>query len=228
VTTPRAEGRKPRAGTKPPETERGGFVLDLGRCVGCEACVLACRLENGWSSENPWRRVLPLNLRRRPGGPTYFLSVACHHCEQPACVAACPSRAYEKRADGVVIHHEARCIGCRYCEMACPFGAPKYDATKGVMTKCDFCRHEGAGRADRPGLATGTAGAAVHTPACVAACPTDSLRAWPAAGSRTEQAESMPGFADPAGCAPNIRFVSPRGVRRVSLLKALKERLGRQ
>jgi len=238
-TRPGAESREPRAGTTTPPgaSARAGFVLDLGRCVGCGACVLACRLENGWSSDNPWRRVLPLNLRRRPGGPTYFLSVACHHCGQPACVAACPSRAYEKRADGVVVHHAARCIGCRYCEMACPFGAPRYDASKGLMTKCDFCRHESTGRADRPGVAveeaaagrpSGVATAPPHTPACVAACPTEALRALTVAGGGDEPAVSTPGFADPAGCSPNIRFVSPRGARRASLLRALNERLGQR
>jgi Fe-S-cluster-containing dehydrogenase component len=170
--------------------------------------------------------VLPLNLRRRPGGPTYFLSVACHHCEQPACVAACPSRAYEKGADGVVIHHEARCIGCRYCEMACPFGAPKYDAAQGVMTKCDFCRHESTGRADRPGLAPAGADMPAHTPACIAACPTEALRALPAADEGREWLDDTPGFTDPAGCGPSIRFVRPRGARRASLLNALEERLG--
>lgn len=191
-------------------TPRSGFLLDLGRCVGCGACVLACRLENGWSSENPWRRVLPLNLRRRPGGPTYFLSVACHHCEKPACLAACPSRAYEKRADGIVVHHEERCIGCRYCEMACPFGAPRYDAAKGVMTKCHFCHH----RLD-----------AGDQPACVAACPTEALRACPDAEPRTGSQPLIPGFADPAGCSPNIWFVEPRGRRRAALYERLRARL---
>ncbi len=138
-----------------------GFLLDLARCVGCSACVLACRLENGWSGDAPWRRVLPLNLRRRPGGPTYFLSVACHHCERPACVSACPSGAYEKRDDGIVLHHEEKCIGCRYCEMACPFGAPRYSEEKGVMTKCHLCHHRLDGG---------------ERPACVAACPTEALR----------------------------------------------------
>jgi len=201
-----------------PCSTRSGFLLDLGRCVGCGACVLACRLENGWSSERPWRRVLPLNLRRRPGGPTYFLSVACHHCEQPACLAACPSRAYEKRADGVVIHHEERCIGCRYCEMACPFGAPKYDAAKGVMSKCDFCQHDGAGRPFR-------AATDPHVPACVAACPTEALRALPMTGPAASIAPFIPGFTDPAGCRPNIRFVKPRGRRRAGLVHALSDRL---
>ena len=212
-------GRKPPAAGRKPQA---GFVLDLGRCVGCAACVLACRLENGWSSDNPWRRVLPLNLSRRAAGPTYFLSVACHHCERPACVAACPSGAYEKRADGVVVHHESRCIGCRYCEMACPFGAPRFDVVKGVMTKCHLCHH----RLD-----------AGEAPACVAACPTEALRE-PAPGSRRPTSggvgdpglgptgaiagePDVPGFVDVAGCSPNIRFVAPRGQRRATLYDAL-------
>jgi anaerobic selenocysteine-containing dehydrogenase/Fe-S-cluster-containing dehydrogenase component len=208
------------------QVSRSGFVLDLGRCVGCGACVLACRLENGWPADNPWRRVLPLNLRRRPGGPTYFLSVACHHCEHPACVAACPSRAYEKLADGTVIRHADRCIGCRYCEMACPFGAPQYDAASGVVTKCDFCEHREARQKPGPTTVRRASRVAALGPACVAACPTEALRALPAAG-RDDARQVVPGFTDPAGCAPNLRFVAPRGRRRAALYEHLRAVLRR-
>jgi Fe-S-cluster-containing dehydrogenase component len=186
-----------------------GFVVDLNRCVGCGACVLACRLENGWGPETPWRRVLPLNLRRHGGGPTYFLSLACHHCEEPACLKACPSAAYEQRADGIVVHHETRCLGCRYCEMACPFGAPRFDPARGIVTKCHFCRQ----RVEQGAL-----------PACVAACPTEALRTLneeAAAGGRTV----VPGFVDPAGCRPSIRFRAPRPDRRAALLLAVEQAL---
>lgn len=190
-----------------------GFLVDLHRCVGCGSCVLACRIENGRTDQQAWRRVLPLNLRRHPGGPTYFLSVACHHCDEPACLRGCPSRAYEKRADGVVVHHDDRCLGCRYCEMTCPFGAPKYDEERGIISKCHLCAH----RLDQ-GLA----------PACVAACPTEALRyQGPGAAVGADARAGVPGFVDPAGCEPNIRFTAPKGARRVVLFAALEEMMRR-
>jgi Fe-S-cluster-containing dehydrogenase component len=190
-----------------------GFLLDLHRCVGCGACVLACRIENGRVEAPAWRRVVPLNLRRQPAGPTYFLSVACHHCEDPACLRGCPSGAYEKRPDGIVVHHDDRCLGCRYCEMACPFGAPHYDADRGVMSKCHLC----APRIDEGRL-----------PACVAACPTEALRFRPAeAVGEQAAAELVPGFADPAACRPSIRFVPPGGAKRAELFASLREALKR-
>jgi Fe-S-cluster-containing dehydrogenase component len=175
--------------------------------------VLACRIENGRADTAAWRRVLPLNLRRRPAGPTYFLSVACHHCGEPACLNGCPSGAYEKRPDGLVVHHEELCLGCRYCEMTCPFGAPQYDAAKGVMSKCHLCAH----RVDTGRL-----------PACVAACPTEALRPMPAAAELPDSAgESVPGFVDPAGCRPGLRFLPPAGARRALLFRSLEEALTR-
>jgi Fe-S-cluster-containing dehydrogenase component len=183
------------------------FVLDLGRCIGCGACVLACRLENGLAETVVWRRVLPLNLDRVGGGPTYHLSVACHHCERPACAEACPSGAYEKRSDGIVLLNQEKCLGCRYCEMACQFGAPQFDAAAGLMSKCHLCAHRiDAGR----------------PPACVAACPTEALTlAADTAGAGAGC--FVPGFADPAGCGPNLRTVAPNGALRSEKLRRLRE-----
>ncbi len=199
-------------------SERIGFLLDLGRCVGCGACVLACRLENELPEGIPWRRVLSLNGRRDPSGPTYHFSVACHHCEKPACLTACPAAAYEKREDGVVLLHQDQCIGCRYCEMACPFGAPSYNPGLGVMSKCHLCSH----RLDEE-----------RRPACVDACPTEALRLDAIPGDATvgdrsvpgdrEVTSGIPGFADPAECEPGIRFVTPGGARRAKRLERLRQ-----
>lgn len=190
-----------------------GFLLDLHRCVGCGACVLGCRIENGRVDAPAWRRVLPLNLRRHAGGPTYFLSVACHHCDDPACLRGCPSRAYEKRADGIVLHHEERCLGCRYCEMTCPFGTPKYDADRGVMSKCHLCAHR---------LDTGL------EPACIAACPTGALQfVREAAKVGATARRTVPGFVDRAACQPSLFFRPPAGARRAELFRTLEEELDR-
>jgi len=184
-----------------------GFTLDLGKCVGCGACVLACRLENRLPGGVGWRRILTLNAGRHAAGPTFHMSLACHHCRRPACLAACPSGAWEKRPDGVVRLNAARCVGCRYCEMACPFGAPSYDRVAGVMTKCHLC----ADRIDR-GL----------PPACVAACPTEAL-GYKKGDIETGPATRVPGFSDPAGCDPNISFRLPRGGIRSARLQKLRE-----
>ncbi len=184
-----------------------GFILDLGRCVGCGACVLACRLSNGWPSGVSWRRLVALNPDRHARGPTYHFSLACHHCERPACLTACPAGAYTKRPDGLVVLDGERCLGCRYCEMACPFGAPSYDYSAGVMTKCNLCRD----RID-----------ADLQPACVVACPTEAL-SFGGDGKSALEARSVPGFIDPSGCAPNLGFIPPRGERRARLFSRLRE-----
>ena len=136
------------------------FLFDLNRCTGCQACEIACMIENrldGWS----WRQVVTLNPARRPGTPVIHLSLACNHCAAPPCLAHCPALAYSQDpVTGRVVLDAERCIGCKYCAWACPYDAPKFDAPRGVMTKCTFCGH----RQDQ-GLA----------PACVEQCPTGAL-----------------------------------------------------
>jgi anaerobic dimethyl sulfoxide reductase subunit B (iron-sulfur subunit) len=128
--------------------KRYGFHINSASCTGCKACQIACKEKNQLPVGILWRRVVEVS-----GGGwerkdqawidntfTYFLSVACMHCERPICVGVCPTRALVQREDGIVLIDEERCMGCHYCEWACPYGAPQYDQERGVMTKCDFCQ----------------------------------------------------------------------------------------
>ncbi len=205
---PDATAVRPQSG---PGEGQAAFLLDLNRCVGCGACVLACRMENRLPEHISWRRIVPFNLRRNPAGPTFHFSLACHHCQDPPCARGCPSGALTKGGDGLVRLHEDLCLGCRYCEMACPFGAPSFDEDRGVMTKCHLCFHrQEEGRA----------------PACVSACPTRALRVLAPGKPREEEfgaAGAVPGFRDPGGAEPNLRMAPPGGGKREDLYRSLVE-----
>jgi Fe-S-cluster-containing dehydrogenase component/DMSO reductase anchor subunit len=137
------------------------FIFDTNKCTGCQACRLACTIENGLGLDCSWRKVFTFNERQDPAAPLFHLSLACNHCADPACMGACPALAYSKDPlTGVVLLDSGKCIGCKYCSWACPYDAPEWDATAGVMSKCTFCN-------DR--LAQGLA------PACATACPTGAL-----------------------------------------------------
>jgi Fe-S-cluster-containing dehydrogenase component len=140
---------------------QAGFLLDLDRCTGCAACVIACTTENGVAPELPWRRVHTFNVARYPSAPVLHYSLACSHCEHPSCLNNCPANAYTKDpSTGAVLLDEDRCIGCRYCTWVCPYEAPQYNNQTGIMQKCTFCDHLQA-----DGL----------EPACVTACPVNAL-----------------------------------------------------
>jgi Fe-S-cluster-containing dehydrogenase component len=140
---------------------RGAFVFDPDRCTGFQACELACSIENRLGPDRSWRSVLTFNQRALPGVPLFHLSLACNHCEEPACMHSCPALAYERdAATGAVLIRSELCIGCKYCSWACPYGAPQFEPENGVMGKCTFCSHR---------LANGQA------PACATLCPTGAL-----------------------------------------------------
>lgn len=138
--------------------------VKVERCLGCKSCELACAVEHSAAGEPG----AILRFGERPGyriaveacGPR-AVPVHCHHCEEAACVKACPTGAvYRKSDDSPVLVDVERCIGCRMCVQACPFGVIAAGAEgKGVL-KCDLC----AGRLEK-GM----------EPACVSACPTMSL-----------------------------------------------------
>ena len=127
----------------------GPFVVhfDASSCTGCKACQAACKDHNDLPAGILWRRVYEVS----GGGWTragaawthdvfaWNLSLSCNHCERPVCAEVCPTGAVRRREDGVVLLDSGKCMGCRYCEWACPYGAPRFDAARGVMTKCDLC-----------------------------------------------------------------------------------------
>jgi Fe-S-cluster-containing dehydrogenase component len=154
------------------------LVIDLNVCVGCHACVISCKQwhTSGWAGpltdHNPYgaeptgtffNRVQTFEVGAFPDTETVHFPKSCLHCEEPPCVQVCPTGASYKREDnGVVLVDEDRCIGCRYCAWACPYGARELDEHQGVMKKCTLC-------GDR--LTTQSLPERERQPACVLACP---------------------------------------------------------
>ncbi len=160
-----------------------GLVIDLDTCVGCHACAVACKQwnaggiagpltdENAYSQEpfGVWLNrvhsyeVEPPAASSKPAMTVHFPR-SCLHCETPACVTVCPTGASYKRAeDGIVLVDEDKCIGCKLCSWACPYGAREYSAVEGVMKKCTLC-------VDR--IYNEHLDEIERQPACVQACPT--------------------------------------------------------
>ncbi|WP_148682907.1 4Fe-4S dicluster domain-containing protein [Pyrobaculum ferrireducens] len=136
------------------------FINDTGRCIGCEACTVACKAENSVPL-GVWRlRVKYVEKGLWPNTKKYFVQLRCNHCEAAPCVRACPVEALFKRPDGIVDLDQTRCIGCKACIAACPYDAIYINPMKGVAEKCNACAHlVDAG----------------FQPACVQVCPTNAI-----------------------------------------------------
>jgi sulfite dehydrogenase (quinone) subunit SoeB len=162
-----------------PSPSRLGLVIDLDTCVGCQACVVACKEWNtggypapltdqdpyGANARGAWlNRVHTFEVGEGADGRTVHFPKSCLHCENAECVTVCPTGASYKRAeDGIVLVEEDLCIGCGLCAWACPYGARELDADRGVMKKCTLC----IDRIYNENLPLDE-----RQPACVMTCPT--------------------------------------------------------
>jgi formate dehydrogenase iron-sulfur subunit len=142
------------------------FLYDATRCIDCRACMISCSVENNIAINKTRIWVAGIGLKGEyPNLDRASMVYHCMHCDDPDCLSACPVGAYSKRADGPVLYDHEKCIGCRYCMNACPFGVPHFDYDKGLIPgafidKCTMCPQ----RIDN-GM----------EPACVATCPTEAL-----------------------------------------------------
>ena len=124
------------------------IVTDVNRCVGCLGCSVACKVVNGVEIGSFWNKVLRIGPfpdgegAQFPDVYTYFLPVTCQHCENPACVAVCPTGASHKLPDGTVQIDKEKCIGCQFCAMACPYGVRYLNETERVVEKCTLCEQK--------------------------------------------------------------------------------------
>ncbi|MFZ0548697.1 MAG: 4Fe-4S dicluster domain-containing protein [Candidatus Promineifilaceae bacterium] len=165
---------------------RWGMVIDSNACIGCGKCTLACRATNDVPEDISWNRVVEVEQQ---GEETVYATIPCMQCEHAPCVGVCPVGATYQRPDGIVMMDYDRCIGCRYCQMACPYGARSFNwreftednpavpefgtpeverRPRGVVEKCSFC-YQRIDRGLEMGLTPGVDREA--TPACVNACP---------------------------------------------------------
>ncbi len=163
------------------------MVIDQSKCTGCDFCTLACKAHNDVSPEIEWNHVLQTGTL---DGKQIFLPRPCMQCAKAPCVDVCPVGASYYRPDGIVMMDYDRCIGCRYCEVACPYEARSFNWTafegenpavpewgqpeverrpRGVVEKCAFC-YQRIDRGLELGLVPGVDADA--TPACCVACPT--------------------------------------------------------
>ncbi len=182
---------------------RWGLVIDLDRCTGCQACVVACKQENNVPLSSPddvargrlmtWIQLVGVEAAGSKGAVP--LPLMCQHCDRPPCTDVCPTSATYLNPEGLVAQVYARCIGCRYCTNACPYGVKVFNWTtpewpesmrammnpdvsvrpKGVVEKCTFCHH----RLLRAREAADAEGRALapddYVPACVQTCPADAM-----------------------------------------------------
>ncbi len=201
-----------------------GMLYDSTLCVGCRACQTACKVANGLppdardASGGEYDAPLDLNattkniIKLATDGPaSTYMKMQCMHCVDPACVSVCMAGALHKVAGGIVAYNPRTCVGCRYCQIGCPFNVPKFEWSKSLpvvedpkIVKCELCRHRQEG------------------PACCEVCPRGAViygkrTALLAEARRRIAAQPGKYFEDRAygevdGGGTSVLYLSPAGV----------------
>lgn len=165
---------QPVYASEKPVEQTWGMLIDLTRCTGCNSCALACKESNNLPDADVVPHALDSDtysfvdtrqiITADGGTETRYVKRQCMHCLDAACASACPAAAMHSSGEGPIIYRPNRCLGCRYCQVACPFEVPRFDWDNGInpkISKCWLCY-------DR--LQEG------QKPACAEACPTGALR----------------------------------------------------
>lgn len=180
---------------------RYALIVNVDRCIGCHSCEMACKVENDVALGGYWNKVIQVGpLGTYPDIHTYWLPLQCQQCENPACVHVCPTGAsYRDESNNVVLIDKEKCIGCKYCMMACPYGVRSWNTQEKCVEKCTLC-----GQLTNRG----------ESPRCVTACCADA-RFWgdlddPTSAASKALAEAAPesihSLVD-TGNAPLSRYI---------------------
>jgi DMSO reductase iron-sulfur subunit len=184
------------------------FVIDLRRCIGCDTCVIGCKVENDVETGK-----FRLSVYDSSGNSTYespqgtfpalkqtWLPTMCHHCAEAPCVGACPTTAlWRREEDGLVALDKDKCVGCRRCEEACPYDALSFDDRSGTADKCNMCEHR---------IARG------EGPACAQVCPTRAIHFGDISSPDSKVSQLLASrdhqvLRDSVGAKPQIYYLPP-------------------
>jgi len=197
------------------------FYFDQTRCIGCFTCVVACK---DWhdvpAGPASWRRVRTIEEGKYPEPFVAFLSTACYHCAEPACLSACPVNAISKRGqDGIVVVNKEECLGkdsCGLCLEACPYQSPQFGAEPDAkMQKCDLCLERWEEN---------------NKPICVSSCPTRALDAGPVEEMKNKYGDTTTatGFDFSDKLKPSIVFKAKQKARPSKQSVKIRGRLWRK
>lgn len=182
-----------------------GMVIDTSVCVGCQTCKVSCKISNEVPGSALWNHLESLDGEEiyvatgaYPAVKVAYRPMLCNHCENPACVAQCPTGAMTKdEVTGIVASDPEVCIGCQTCVAACPYAAPSLDEIDSVITKCNFCIN----RVEEGAL-----------PYCVESCPANARIFGDLNDESSEVAVLVAAGAEPyladAGTEPNVYYIT--------------------